>query len=207
MQRISRCQYYDKAFKQMDPFDRAYAAIQEHGICARSSKSELWSLYKLTKLACKYEFPLIIELGTFAGASSIIMAQALKHCNRGGKILSVDNGSEIDLDVTKANLEKSGFSSRIDLIESGDNEYLISCIPDTIDLIYIDSRHTYNHVSETLEIVTQKVRAGGIIAGHDYCPVEPGVVRAVEEWKFRCKDYLVGWALDESFWWTMKRWW
>lgn len=39
----------------------------------------------------------------------------------------------------------------------------------SLDFVYIDSVHDYAHVKETFERWWPKVKAGGIIAGHDYC--------------------------------------
>ena len=67
------------------------------------------------------------------------------------------------------------------------------------DWVYIDTDHSYKTTAAELRICRQKVRAGGHIAGHDFCPgnviapVAYGVVEAclefceVNRWKF---EYL-----------------
>ncbi len=40
--------------------------------------------------------------------------------------------------------------------------------PRSLDFVYIDARHDYESVKEDLEAWFDKVRSGGIIAGHDY---------------------------------------
>lgn len=37
-----------------------------------------------------------------------------------------------------------------------------------LDFVYIDGNHDYAHVSEDLTVWSERVRSGGIIAGHDY---------------------------------------
>ena len=49
-----------------------------------------------------------------------------------------------------------------------------------IDFVYIDGCHDYKEVKKDIEIWTDKVKQGGIVAGHDY-PAE-GVKRAVDEY-------------------------
>jgi hypothetical protein len=50
----------------------------------------------------------------------------------------------------------------------------------TLDFVYIDAVHTFRHVCRDIELWVPKVRAGGLIGGHDYSPEDwPGVVRAV----------------------------
>jgi predicted O-methyltransferase YrrM len=51
----------------------------------------------------------------------------------------------------------------------------------TIDFIYIDAEHTYESVKRDLELYLPKLKKGGIIGGHDYHEVWPGVCKAVDE--------------------------
>jgi len=53
-------------------------------------------------------------------------------------------------------------------------------IPDgELDFIYHDGSHTYENVKKELELYEQKVKPGGLIAGHDYN--KKGVMTAVNE--------------------------
>ncbi len=55
----------------------------------------------------------------------------------------------------------------------------------SLDFVYIDGSHEYTHVKEDIREWSKKVRAGGIVAGHDYYVFNSGndwVVRAVNEW-------------------------
>ncbi len=55
-------------------------------------------------------------------------------------------------------------------------------IPDeSLDFCYLDAQHQYHGISVDLPTWWQKVRSGGILAGHDYLPLELGVNRAVTE--------------------------
>ena len=50
------------------------------------------------------------------------------------------------------------------------------------DFIYIDADHKYESVIKDVELYLPKLKKGGIIGGHDYCPyIWPDVVRAVDE--------------------------
>jgi Methyltransferase domain len=40
--------------------------------------------------------------------------------------------------------------------------------PGTLDFVYLDARHDYRSVKEDLEHWFEKIRAGGVFAGHDY---------------------------------------
>lgn len=54
-------------------------------------------------------------------------------------------------------------------------------VPDCIDLVFIDGNHDYAHVKQDIQHWSAKVRPGGIISGHDYNDLFPGVVQAVDE--------------------------
>ena len=51
----------------------------------------------------------------------------------------------------------------------------------TFDAVYIDALHDYANVCADILAWRPKLKAGGILAGHDYGPHAPGVVRAVNE--------------------------
>jgi hypothetical protein len=52
----------------------------------------------------------------------------------------------------------------------------------SLDWVYIDSDHSYEHVARELFEAGRVVKPGGWVCGHDYCPTTPGVMRAVDEW-------------------------
>ena len=49
------------------------------------------------------------------------------------------------------------------------------------DLIFLDADHRLEAIRADIAAWTPHVRAGGILCGHDYSPVWPAVVRAVDE--------------------------
>ena len=64
------------------------------------------------------------------------------------------------------------------------------------DFIYIDADHSYEGVSRDIEQYLPKVKQNGIIAGHDWHEVWPGVQRAVREqlgepdWVFKDDSWI-----------------
>lgn len=54
-------------------------------------------------------------------------------------------------------------------------------VPDGIDLIFIDGNHDYIQVKQDIQYWSTKIRPGGIISGHDYNDLFPGVIQAVDE--------------------------
>jgi hypothetical protein len=52
----------------------------------------------------------------------------------------------------------------------------------SVDMLFVDAMHDYEHVLADLRAWTPKVARTGILAGHDFDPVNyPGVVRAAQE--------------------------
>jgi len=49
------------------------------------------------------------------------------------------------------------------------------------DLVYIDGIHTYEGAKADIELFKSRIRPGGFLAGHDYQPRFPGVMKAVNE--------------------------
>jgi len=78
-------------------------------------------------------------------------------------------------------LKKFGTNINIK-IERKYSEVFLNSLPDhSLDWIYIDSTHTYNSTKKELQLAEKKVKPDGIIAGHDYCYMFKGVLRAVDE--------------------------
>ena len=57
----------------------------------------------------------------------------------------------------------------------------ISDISENLDFVYIDGNHEYEFVKDDIANYYPLVREGGILAGHDYTPGNPGVIQAVNE--------------------------
>ncbi len=57
-------------------------------------------------------------------------------------------------------------------------------VPDeSLDFVFIDGSHTFDHVMTDIIIWTRKVKKGGIVAGHDYYHFhDSGVVEAVNKY-------------------------
>lgn len=60
-------------------------------------------------------------------------------------------------------------------------EWLRAQPPGSLDWVYLDTTHEYDRTREELAAARRAVRAGGIIAGHDFSYAFPGVQHAVRE--------------------------
>ena len=71
---------------------------------------------------------------------------------------------------------------RVSLHRGYSHDILINFPDNHFDMIYIDADHSYSAVKSDLNIALQKIKKGGLLAGHDYNINEhPGVVQAVQE--------------------------
>jgi predicted O-methyltransferase YrrM len=80
------------------------------------------------------------------------------------------------------NLKLAGVREMVtDII--GDSAQSAAQFPDnSLDFVFIDASHDYDSVKRDIKAWLPKVRKpNGIIAGHDYCEVWPGVIKAVHE--------------------------
>jgi len=81
-------------------------------------------------------------------------------------------------------------------------------IPDaSLDFVYIDGAHDFDHVMADMLHWIPKVKHDGIIAGHDY-PIEPGVATAVNAYVKGCNItswYVTREVKPPSWFWVNQR--
>jgi predicted O-methyltransferase YrrM len=122
-------------------------------------KDHLRTLYNLV---VDNSFRYVVELG--AGQSTFVLSAAVNKTN--GHLTSIDNYPDAFLrnnsGMEKYLPELTGITTIIkdDLLASTD-------VGNNIDLLFIDSDHSYSHVLETLRIWAPKVRSWGEIVLHD----------------------------------------
>ena len=140
-----------------------------------------------------------VEIGVFAGEGSEILSRHV------ARLICIDpwdsNYENTSLNgCSDLNLKRKRDSVPVDIrdaearfdelvrrrdnivkIRGSDADVVDLIAPDSIDAIYIDAVHTYDEVTRQLSAWSPKIRSGGIIAGHDFSPSWPGVMRAVTE--------------------------
>jgi predicted O-methyltransferase YrrM len=104
-------------------------------------------------------------------------------------------------------VEISGQENKVEFL-IGDDLAILKKFPDhSLDWVYLDSSHKYEHTVQELEILKGKVKLEGVIMGHDWEPDQEhrhyGVYKAINEF---CKKY--NWEiteLDRFTQWSIKR--
>ena len=90
---------------------------------------------------------------------------------------------EIDQIYNQAKDRLTKYDTRIMKMTS--MEAIDYIMDDTLDFVFIDGNHDFEHCYEDIVEWTKKVKSGGIVAGHDY-KVDPvnnyGVIEAVQKY-------------------------
>lgn len=115
----------------------------------------------------------MVEIGSAYGESANLFAQGdIK------KIICIDpwqNDREKDFDELCGNnpkIEKRKNRAELEVENFADG---------SLDGVYVDGNHKYEACKRDIEIWLPKIKAGGWIAGHDYCDRFAGVMLAVAE--------------------------
>jgi hypothetical protein len=161
----------------------------------------------------------MVEIGSYAGQSTFVFSFFCQcvyaidpWCDSWKEAESVENIKLIQhtaphyLEAPMSEIEKEfdrRTKSRSNIVKIKDfSDNIVSNFGNhSLDVIYIDSIHTYEVTKKNIELWVPKVKLGGIISGHDYYePKWSGVVRAVNE-AFGKPDKVYGdhsWIIDLS---------
>lgn len=121
----------------------------------------------------------MVELGSYWGESTMFFWKSGKFAS----IVAVDpgspdNGGPQSNDTIKNNVIAPS-SGTVTLLEKSGHEAVGLFRDESLDLVYIDANHAYEHALEDIRDWLPKVKPGGIIAGHDYAL--DGVRKAVDK--------------------------
>jgi hypothetical protein len=146
-----------------------------------------------------------VEVGVWKGRSICFLGQALKALNKSPKIFAIDTfkGSDnepihkdaIDkcggdtLSIFRDNLKDLNLSDSISIMQEESIEASKQFSDNSIDIIFIDSNHSYESVTRDLNAWYSKVKVGGIISGHDF--LWKSVENAVREFSEKEKIELI----------------
>ena len=155
---------------------------------------------RITKLANSLPGP-IIEVGALFGLTTQLIATHKRHEKR---LITIEDFSWNPFSMPPR--DHRVFTERVlryvtshcntEIFAGTNREFYRSYRGEQPSLVFVDADHSYAGIRQDLDWAAQmKVP---IIAGHDYHPRFPGVVRAVDE-AFR-GDFL----LDGSVWWTVR---
>jgi len=162
-----------------------------------------------------------VEIGVYRGlnAENILTGLDIKklylidpYLEEDGMLSGTTTSGSMTLQIRyEAHKRLDRFKDKIVWIEKK-SEYAVEDIGDgELDFAYLDGDHSYNVIKRDIELYFQKVKIGGLVAGHDYDQPDSnnGVIRAVEE-TLGNKGYEIfsGISLDDPNsmdWWIAKK--
>jgi methyltransferase family protein len=122
----------------------------------------------------------VLELGVRGGSSTVALLAGLEE--RGGTLWSVD------VDPASAAIFPGHHQWCFVLADSRDESPVLEAgLPDELDVLFIDTIHTYEQVRDELAVWGDRVVEGGVILFHDTDSYPP-IRRAISEW---CKSRRV----------------
>ena len=158
---------------------------------------------RLAQLAWRRKYQIGAEIGVYKGEfSEILLARSSLH-----KLYCIDtwqNDAMIWKKIPEPNkiyencanrLKK--FGKRVEMIQGESTQVVKQFKQHSLDFIYLDADHTYNAVLKDLQAWYNKVKPGGMFAGHDFYNrytrksriLYKGVEKALEE--FLPQDMVV----------------
>lgn len=166
------------------------------------------SLRELMFLATRApECSIIIEVGSYYGRSARAFADNMNGARLycidpwNGPLLDGDNQHQIGnvntyvFNTFKENMEPHFSAGKVVPLRGKLNDFKYLFEHDA-DFIFLDGDHKYESVRSDIENAFTMLKPGGILAGHDYAPGWPEIIKAVDE--FFPKIERAG----ESIWWT-----
>lgn len=123
---------------------------------------------------------------------------AWRHISGNIDINNPDHNGQLD-NMARAFMNLYEFGDRVTLIREMSSQAADLFQENSLDFVYLDAAHDYENVKNDLMCWVSKVKAGGILCGHDYINSpksenghsEFGVKQAVDE---MAKDY--GWEVN-----------
>ena len=144
-------------------------------------------------------------MSRFRGSIYLVDPWAEKHADFPTFYPAVSDVSvsrEDDMLTAKTIMEKYG--DRVHFMRTTSDEAASYRMDETADFVYIDGLHDYGNISRDIELWYPKVKPGGIIAGHDYHPDLPDVIRAVDEFRERTGIEIFLTEDKMQSWWGIK---
>lgn len=153
------------------------------------------------------------EVGVWFGHAVAYMAQRAKDERRQARIFAIDtfegspkekkhqeivkqHGGSI-YEAFQSNMKACGIASYIYPVVN-DSAFSAGYIAEMMDFVFLDAEHEYMSVKQDIVTWWPWVKKGGIIAGHDYVSVWPGVCKAVDE-------LIPGRTVERNVWYCMKK--
>jgi predicted O-methyltransferase YrrM len=140
------------------------------------------------------QYTRFVEVGVYTGASLTYLGNRLKQRGSDWTLIAVDLWERVNDETDYARtigpeiraecegrIKANGLSDNVNLIQ-GDSVKASTMFRDqSIDFVFIDANHDYEHAKSDILAWLPKIKPGGTIAGHDILETTCGVEQAVKE--------------------------
>jgi len=92
-------------------------------------------------------------------------------------------------------IKKYSNTSNVSIIRSTSISFLQTQENNSLDMVYVDADHSYEAVKSDLELSYQKLKHGGILAGHDYI-TNTQIAAAVDHFCYNYRQQIVATTRD-----------
>jgi predicted O-methyltransferase YrrM len=127
----------------------------------------------------------VIELGVRSGFSTAAFLAAVEQ--HGGHVYSVDTDP---VHVPWSNHPQWSFVH-------GDDLWIADQLPDGVDVVFIDTSHTYQQTSAELEMYVPKVKVGGVVLLHDV-ELEHPVASPADDPPYPVRQAVVDYCIEHG---------
>lgn len=146
------------------------------------------------------EFPSeshFVEIGSWPGKSATFMAVEILNSRKNIKFDCIDLWPN---NFEQFNKNISPVRAKINPIRSSSWNAMAQYQNESIDFIFIDACHDYFSVLLDIKVCLPKLKRNGILAGHDYSPPWPGVIKAVDQFFGPNKEIIHNsWLVRKKF--------
>jgi predicted O-methyltransferase YrrM len=205
-------------------YKEVHKTLKRVGVYSPTEETELRFLYQsIYHIAARVPNPEMYEYGTLAGASAICMGMGIQFAKelaraRGNvlnsKLVTVDNYSMAregknplfsSVEEVREKVILCGVESSVEVLEMDDMEHISTLENNSVNFAFVDSKHSYDHVSKTLELILPKMAKDAFLCGHDYTIKDAGVIYAVEDFRKKYPVSVCGFGIHHTIWWCMIR--
>ncbi|MCX2763691.1 glycosyltransferase [Aquimarina muelleri] len=132
-----------------------------------------------------------VEIGSYCGKATSVIALVTKHVNNQSKIIAIDDftgrlgAEDTTIDKYPPSYDKMKFTlNNLQLLEEVNmikqTPFLV-CLEEKIDFILLDGLHDYTNVARDFYHFEKNFKEDTLILFHDYCLDFPGVISFVKE--------------------------
>ena len=158
----------------------------------------------------------VVEIGSWQGRSTIALAQGCQDSDN-GVVHAIDTfagnpgneamyvvGEEDRSDLEPnfhRNIESAGLTDRVVVHAMSSTEAVaeVGAATNGVRMMYIDGEHSYDAVTEELELYAPLLSPGGLLTFDDYSARYPGVAQAIHEFLAAAGDRFVTPVQDDNF--------